>query len=118
MRLVSANSVINYRSTIDSPIVGLLLLTHTHTHMRTPAGEDYSMITTSLTFSHEIRSHNVLVMTMDDDIVEGEERFQVVLSLPTLGSERVTLTNSTTIVTILDDDSELHVFYQIYQPVM
>ena len=79
------------------------MLTHTHS----TAGDDYTMINESLTFSSGITSRNVSVGTIDDDIYEGDELFQVVLSLPSMGNERVNLTKTIANVTVLDNDSKL-----------
>ena len=65
------------------------------------------MISESLTFSSGITSRNVSVMTIDDDIYEEDELFQVVLSLPSMGNERVNLTKTIANVTVLDNDSKL-----------
>ena len=48
----------------------------------------------------------VPVQTIDDSLFEGDEIFEGILSLPSAGSDRVTLRDFRAAATIEDNDSE------------
>ncbi len=66
------------------------------------AGEDYTELTRTLTFTSSEREFPVSVDILDDTIAEGEENFIVSLS-----GDRVFSGSSVATVTIIDDDVEI-----------
>ena len=75
-------------------------------HCYYPAPGDYVSTTQILTFSSTRRTVTVPVQTIDDGLFEGDEIFEGILSLPSAGSDRVTLRDFRAAATIEDNDSE------------
>ena len=59
-----------------------------------------------LTFSPGTRRLTASVQTSNDAIFEGDETFEAILSLPAVGSERVTLRDERAAAIIEDNDGE------------
>ena len=68
------------------------------------AGVDYTPLDETLTFSKTVTNITVNVTLLDDNGVEGDEDFKVLLS--TGSGSNVELPMPDTIVTIVDDDSK------------
>ena len=70
-----------------------------------PANKDYTSINKTLTFSSSISTHNISINTINDNILEDKELFQLLLSQPQQANDGVILTDTiATNVTILDND--------------
>ncbi|NDA66246.1 MAG: hypothetical protein EBY09_06345, partial [Verrucomicrobia bacterium] len=69
------------------------------------AGSDYVATNGTLTFGTNVSSQTIVVPILNDTVVEPDETFSVVLSVP--AGELSLGANSTVIVTILNDDSTL-----------
>ncbi|MGI9251864.1 MAG: Calx-beta domain-containing protein, partial [Pseudohongiellaceae bacterium] len=67
----------------------------------TPAGNDYTQATGSLTFAPGETSKSVTLTILDDTLGEGDETFTLHLSNPT----RLTLGNSAATITITDNET-------------
>ena len=74
--------------------------------MSTKAPGDYVSTSEILTFTSTLRSLTVPVQTINDGLFEGDETFEGILSLPQVGSDRVTLRDSRAAAVIEDNDSE------------
>lgn len=74
----------------------------------TSAGEDFSPINQTLTFSNEVRGHQVTIAITNDGLVEETEDFITLLSLSGEDTESgtVLLVHPEALVSIEDDDSE------------
>ena len=64
-----------------------------------------------LTFSPGMRRLTVSVQTSNDAVFEGDETFEAVLSLPAVGSERVTLRDERAAAIIEDNDGKESSFF-------
>lgn len=71
-----------------------------------PAPGDYASTSRVLTFSPGARSLTVAVQTSNDVLFEGDETFEAVLTLPSVGSERITLRDERAAAIIEDNDGE------------
>ena len=67
---------------------------------------DYVSTSLVLTFSPGTRRLTASVQTSNDAIFEGDETFEAVLSLPAVGSERITLRDERAAAVIEDNDGE------------
>ena len=67
------------------------------------APDDYTSLSTTLTFAPGVSLVPVRVQTSPDDALEGDEQFEGVLSRLD-NSDRVTITVPTAVATIIDDD--------------
>ena len=65
------------------------------------AGSDYTAVSGTLNFAPNETSKTITIPILGDTVVEGNETFSVVLSNPS----GLTLGNSTSVVTIIDDDA-------------
>ena len=73
-------------------------------HLISPAGGDYTPLTTDLTFGSAAITNMVTIVIHDDLLVEDSEFFNVTLTTTDL---RVTLEPDDAAVTIEDEDSKL-----------
>jgi len=69
------------------------------------SGVDYMGDTNTLTFDTNVASQTISIPVLNDRLEEGTETFTVVLGTP--GGEASLGTNTTTVVTVLDNDSTL-----------
>ena len=69
------------------------------------SGVDYTGDTNTLTFGTNVASQTISIPVLNDRLEEGTETFTVVLGTP--GGEASLGTNTTTVVTLLDNDSTL-----------
>ena len=77
------------------------------------AGEDYIGISTVLTFAPTMDPTSVIpvnVSVLDDDVTEGDERFEALLDILTTGTpiSFFPIDSDRAPATILEDDSELY----------
>lgn len=75
------------------------------------APNDYVSTSLVLTFSPGMRRLTASVQTSNDAIFEGDETFEAVLSLPAVGSERVTLRDERAAAIIEDNDGKKSSFF-------
>ena len=75
------------------------------------APNDYVSTSLVLTFSPGMRRLTVSVQTSNDAVFEGDETFEAVLSLPAVGSERVTLRDERAAAIIEDNDGKESSFF-------
>ena len=97
-------TVIVAKSGSTSESVSVLFTTEDKTAR---SGQDYEPLHGVLTFSATESEREIVIAVLDDDVLEGEEYFSVVLSLP-LGSEEsgLVLSVNRVRVEIDDDDSK------------
>lgn len=67
---------------------------------------DYASTSQVLTFSPGTRRLTVSVQTSNDALFEGDETFEAVLTLPSVGSERITLRDERAAAIVEDNDGE------------
>ena len=70
-----------------------------------PLATDYTTVSMELTFNASTETQTVMIPIIGDDVVEATESFSVSL---TSEDSAVTLGQSSTTVTIRDDDSKMY----------
>ncbi len=94
---------------LSIPSVSTLSVNYGTLNGSASAGSDYSTFMGSITFAPGQTSRTILIPTFDDSIYEGNETFSIVLSSP-VGA---TLSDSTAIATILDNELPPTKFYVV-----
>ena len=69
-------------------------------------GVDFEPLSGVLTFSATETEKEIVISILDDSLLEGQEEFSVVLSLPLLNQTRLALSIKELRVEIEDDDSK------------
>lgn len=77
------------------------------------ANSDYRPLTTTLIFMTNVLSIDVNVTLIDDDLVEGDEKFRARLVIITSGLSAELFPRDTANVTIIDDDSKKYTLSDI-----
>jgi DNA-binding beta-propeller fold protein YncE len=98
------NSVLRYDNgvtvTLSAPSPTPVSVSYATADGTALAGTDYVAQTGTITFAPGQTTRQILVATLDDNLVDGTETFYIQLSNPTGGS---TITSGTSTVNILDD---------------
>jgi DNA-binding beta-propeller fold protein YncE len=98
------NSVLRYDNgvtvSLSAPSPTPVSVSYATTDGTALAGTDYVAQTGTITFAPGQTTRQILVATLDDNLVDGTETFYIQLSNPTGGS---TITSGTSTVNILDD---------------
>jgi hypothetical protein len=87
--------------TLSAPQPGTVTVDYTTADGTATAGSDYTAASGTVTFAPGITSQTVTVNTIDDNLVEGTETFNVNLSNPT---GNATIADGTGVGTIIDND--------------
>ena len=87
-------------------VINNLFIIIIYTIIYPTAPGDYVSTSLVLTFSPGTRRLTASVQTSNDVLFEGDETFEAVLSLPAVGSERITLRDERAAAIIEDNDGE------------